>query len=75
MARHKDQEWALADDINQSGNVAGLTRRAVAVLMDIRSELQQLNGLLRCPNFLSMPGELRAIRRNTATRRRRKAKR
>lgn len=37
-----------------------------ALLMDIRDELKQLNGLLGCPNFVEIPRTLRAIRRNTA---------
>ncbi len=38
----------------------------LAVLMDIRHELQRLNDLLHCPNFLSIPHKLDAIRCNTA---------
>lgn len=44
----------------------------VAVLMDIRRELRQLNGLLSCPNFTSIPSTLRQIQRNTKKRKRQK---
>lgn len=36
-------------------------RMQVALLMDIREELQRLNTRLHCHNFLGMPGQLRAI--------------
>jgi len=38
----------------------------VALLMDIRSELRKLNGLLHCKNFIQIPGKLDRIGRNTA---------
>ena len=37
----------------------------VAVLMDIRRELQQLNEVFRCPNVQAIPSRLRRIERNT----------
>lgn len=63
--RWKNQDWQLADDINNPANAAGLARRQVAVLMDIRDELQTLNNLLACRNFTGIPASLRAIQRNT----------
>lgn len=65
MARHKNAEWVLAEDINSEGKLSGLARRQVAVLMDIRDELQTLNTLLGCRNFTGIPATLRAIQRNT----------
>lgn len=44
----------------------------LAVLMDIREELQNLNRLLGCPNFTRIPATLRTISRNLPARRRRK---
>ena len=41
----------------------------VALLMDIRDELQTLNRLLSCPNFLGMPAALRKVARNTTPKR------
>lgn len=38
----------------------------LAVLMDIRDELQTLNLLLGCRNFTDIPNVLRKIRTNTA---------
>lgn len=48
----------------------------LALLMDIRDELQDLNRLLRCENFLGMPHQLKKIRIAVEARRReeRKAK-
>lgn len=38
----------------------------LAVLMDIRTELQRLNGILHCTNFLAIPSKLEKIRIATA---------
>lgn len=67
--RQKNMSWAVRDDQgNYYANGAQL-----AVLMDIRDELQRLNTLLHCYNATSMPVTLREIReavrkvaRNTA---------
>jgi hypothetical protein len=37
----------------------------LAVLMDIRCELNQLNNLLQCPNFLNLPHDIAVIKANT----------
>jgi len=42
---------------------------AVEVLMDIRAELQILNGLLHCQNFVDVPAKLDRIAKNTRKRR------
>lgn len=62
--RHKNGNWRLPT----SGNGSPETWDAVkiAVLMDIRDELQALNRLLACPNFTAIPTVLRTIRRNTS---------
>ena len=67
MARHRNANWTL------SGSDSPLDERepqsweqvSIAVLMDIREELQRLNSLLHCHNFLEFPRVLRQIRRNT----------
>lgn len=38
----------------------------LAVLMDIRDELQQLNRTLACPNFQAIPHHISRIARDTA---------
>lgn len=68
----KNAEWDLADT---DGNVGTWEKVSVAVLMDIRREMQTLNRLLMCPNFTDMPFTLRAIAENTKKpKRRRKPK-
>jgi hypothetical protein len=47
----------------------------VALLMDIRRELKQLNRVLACPNFTEIPKVLAQIRRNTTKNKRLKIKR
>lgn len=49
MARHKNTNWKLPDNENTWES------SKLAVLMDIRDELQTLNGLLGCPNFKEIP--------------------
>jgi len=60
MARHKNTDWCLTDG-SQTYEAASL-----AVLMDIRDELQTLNGWFRCCNFQEINGILRTIRGNTS---------
>ncbi|BAQ16071.1 hypothetical protein [Methyloceanibacter caenitepidi] len=59
MARKKNVNWDLPD--KNSWDAANL-----ALLMDIRDELQKLNALLACRNFTDIPTILRGIRTNTA---------
>ncbi len=73
MARHKNINWDLAEEINGDGRPCGLARRQVAVLMDIRDELQTLNSVFACRNFLDVPQLLRDIKRNTTKRKRKPA--
>lgn len=65
--RRKNVDWSLPS--GNSFEVANL-----AVLMDIRDELQHLNRTLDCPNFQAIPSKLEAIRLNTRKPKRRKAK-
>lgn len=57
--RHQNVKWVLAEHPQ-------VDQVQIAVLMDIRDELQTLNAVFRCRNFLEIPVVLRAIRRNTA---------
>jgi len=57
--RRRNLNWRIGE-----GTVTGDQAR-LAVLMDIRDELQKLNRLLSCSNFTGIPDSLRAIRKNT----------
>jgi len=57
MARHKDVNWTLHEPVSWNDINA-------ALLMDIRDELQRLNAVLHCPDFLDIPRQLRLIRQN-----------
>lgn len=57
-----NQEWSVA---GSDGNVPTWERVAVAVLMDIRRELQTLNAVFRCHNFQDIPFKLDRIEKNT----------
>ncbi len=63
MGRFKNADWDLPTD---NGKIQTWQAVEVAVLMDIRDELQTLNRLLGCPNFTAIPTVLRKIRANTA---------
>lgn len=73
--RYKNFVWIIPSEANPSFEGAQL-----AVLMDIRDELQRLNELLHCPNFVSIPPMLDEIvintrpKRRTAATKRRKVK-
>ena len=58
--RHKNAAWTVPTDLNGSIAWGGAQ---LAVLMDLRDELQRLNNLLACQNFLGIPHTLRSINR------------
>jgi hypothetical protein len=61
--------WYVADE---NGQTPSVEHAQLAVLMDLRDELQKLNRLLHCQNFTNVPRYLREIRRNTTKRKRKK---
>ena len=56
-------QWDLPSDAN--GRIATWQAMEIAMLMDIRDELQKLNHLLGCQNFIDVPRILRGIEVNT----------
>ncbi len=72
MARFKNIDWVVKPDKIHRDAAANVTEAKLAVLMDIRDELQTLNGILGCVNFLNIPKVLAAIKVNTAKPHRRK---
>lgn len=65
--RYKNTDWNLGE-ISPKGwtDIQG----TVAVLMDIRDELQTLNAVFRCGSFLRIPRILGEIESNTRRRKR-----
>lgn len=70
--RHKNGDWRIGDA--NTGQVPTWERVSIAVLMDIRDELQKLNALLHCPNATATPAILRDIVKNTKKPKRRRAR-
>ena len=68
MARFKDTNWNLSE------NSISYEEAKVSMLMDLRDELKELNSLLRCSNFLSIPTNLRLIAVNTTKNKRARTK-
>lgn len=68
MPRHADLDWNLPEMIVKADGARHLDTAnvTVAVLMDIREQLQSLNRLLNCPNFTGIPHTLQKIARQTA---------
>jgi hypothetical protein len=64
MARYKDVQWSLRG--NDTDPTVSHDNIQLALLMDIRDELQALNRLFRCSNFLEIPHTLKRISHNTA---------
>lgn len=58
--RHQGANWSV-------GTAPSMDGAQLAVLMDLRDELQKLNRLLACDNFTRIPGDIKAVRRNVAT--------
>lgn len=67
MARLKNKNWNCGTE-NPDGSCtsSSVEHSQLAVLMDIRDELQQLNRTLACPNFLGLPRDIARIRREVA---------
>ncbi len=65
--RRKDRNWVVTDE---QGNTYSDIKEGVylALLMDIRDELQKLNALLHCTNFVDIPNRLGQIVDNTRKR-------
>lgn len=65
MSRYKDFDWHLPD-----ASVYGHSwdSAKVALLMDIRDELKQINSTLGCRNTLDIPHHLRRIVEHTKPR-------
>lgn len=74
MARHKDENWDLPEGTPIKGGATNHSWAStqVSLLMDLRDELQYLNRLLHCQNFIQIPRILQAIQSNTAKKRRAK---
>lgn len=72
FARHTNgnQNWSAP-----AGGISTWEQAAVFVLMDIRAELQRLNAVFACQNFLDVPKVLRAIKTNTRKPKRRRTRR
>jgi len=70
--RFKNVSWNLP--VDGRGAIATWDAVKLAVLMDIRDELQKLNRVFNCGNFLNVPNVLREISRNTAKPRRKRRK-
>ena len=67
--RHKNGNWVIHN--NGDGTVPTIDAH-LAVLMDIRDEMQKMNAVLHCSNFLAIPRKLDAIRLNTKKRKARR---
>jgi len=63
MARFKDVNWTLP--ANTDGSIKSWEAVNLAVLMDIRDQLEVLNRVFACPNFQAVPQLLKAIKANT----------
>lgn len=60
--RKRNLNWTIGENTYVAAQLA--------VLMDIREELQGLNRLLHCSNFIRIPRHIDAIRKNTTKKKR-----
>lgn len=56
--RRRNVDWNVAEE---DGKIPTWDRVGIAVLMDIRDELQQLNAVFACHRFLNVPNDLAAM--------------
>lgn len=73
--RHYGASWTV-DEIRDAKGEVSLSpgQLQLLLLQEIRDELQSLNRLLHCPNFIAIPAKLDAIKRKLpAPKKRRKA--
>lgn len=61
--RFKDAQWEFKTALD--GSIQSWEQVQCALLMDLRDELQALNRVIGCVNFLDIPRILRDIRTNT----------
>lgn len=66
--RFKDWNWKTITDGNYYQTDYFYNHASLAVLMDLRDELQRLNRLLYCVNFQNIPHTLKQIARQTKKR-------
>lgn len=66
--RRRGVNWRVC----KSGEDPTFEGAHLAVLMDIRDELQELNRVFRCARFLDIPSKLDRIRANTEKPRKRR---
>jgi hypothetical protein len=75
MARHRNKNWKLSGIEEASGSHSVETWDVqIAVLMDIRDELQAIKAVLQCPNTQAIPSLLRQLVRQTKPKRKAKPK-
>ncbi len=60
---YKNVEWTI--EPNVLSKQYSYDQASLAVLMDIRQELRNLNSILNCSNTLAIPRMLRSIELNT----------
>lgn len=65
----RHQSWSV--ELSETGSVSQADAQLI-VLMDIRDELQRLNRVVGCPNFLKIPTTLKAIQRKLPAKRKRR---
>lgn len=70
--RNKNWNWNTRTGHNEHFEPEHYRLASLAVLMDIRDELQTLNNVFRCHNALAIPQLLRDIKQNTTKKPRRR---
>ncbi len=69
MNRFRDKKWNVGGDEEKSQNPT-YDGAQLAVLMDIREELQAVRRILQCGSFTNLPFVISKIEKNTKPRRR-----
>jgi len=69
MGRFKNANWTVNEAVGNPNSAENVHEATLAVLMDLRDEMQALNRVFACQNFLRVPRTLDQIRKNTTKKR------
>lgn len=70
----RDTDWLLQITDDADGITLSVERIQAVLLWEILQELKQLNSLLSCTNFTSIPATLRGLRRDLQAAQKERAK-
>lgn len=72
MSRFRNIDWVIKQAPGRPDSASDVHEATLAVLMDIREELQAMRRVLQCSNTTAIPHTLNQIEKNTRKKKRAK---